>query len=94
MPKYVLNLFIKIVIILFIVMASSKTRLKPNILITGTPGTGKSTLAPIIAENLGFEFIDIAKSIKENKFYSEFDEEYNSYILDEDKLLDFLQVFF
>uniref|UniRef100_A0A915E6B2 Adenylate kinase n=1 Tax=Ditylenchus dipsaci TaxID=166011 RepID=A0A915E6B2_9BILA len=72
-------------------MATSKTRKEPNVLITGTPGTGKSTLAARLAQNLGFEFIDIGKEVKERSLFSEYDEQYKSHVLDEDKLLDFLE---
>ncbi|KAI1704118.1 AAA domain-containing protein [Ditylenchus destructor] len=72
-------------------MATSKTRKRPNVLITGTPGTGKTTLATRFAENINFEHIDIARIVKENKFHTEFAEKYQSYVLDEDKLLDFLE---
>lgn len=75
-------------------MYSSKTRKKANILITGTPGTGKTTLATRLAENINYEYIDIGSIVKQNKLYEDFDEKYESYVLNEDKLLDFLQVFF
>ncbi|UMM15729.1 hypothetical protein L5515_013046 [Caenorhabditis briggsae] len=69
-------------------MATPETRHKPNILITGSPGTGKSTLAQQVAEKLGFEFIEISKEVRENNLQGEFDEQYNCHVLDEDKLLD------
>jgi hypothetical protein len=50
-------------------------------------------LAPKAAENLGFEFVDVSHIIKENEFFEGHDEQYDTQILDEDKLLDFLQVF-
>ncbi|PIO63949.1 hypothetical protein TELCIR_14434 [Teladorsagia circumcincta] len=37
---------------------SAETRRRPNILITGTPGTGKSTLAQEVASRLQFDMID------------------------------------
>uniref|UniRef100_A0A1I7T4A7 Adenylate kinase isoenzyme 6 homolog n=1 Tax=Caenorhabditis tropicalis TaxID=1561998 RepID=A0A1I7T4A7_9PELO len=69
-------------------MATPETRRKPNILITGSPGTGKSTLGQQVAEKLGFEFIEISKEVRENQLQGEFDEQYNCHVLDEDKLLD------
>lgn len=67
-------------------------RIKANVLITGTPGTGKSTLATRLAQNLNFEHIDISNAVKQNKLYDDYDEQYKSHVLNEDKLLDFLQV--
>uniref|UniRef100_A0A914WYF6 Adenylate kinase isoenzyme 6 homolog n=1 Tax=Plectus sambesii TaxID=2011161 RepID=A0A914WYF6_9BILA len=72
-------------------MATSATRLRPNILIAGTPGTGKSTLAAQVADSLGFTHIDVGKEIRENDLHSGYDEEYKCHVLDEDKLLDHLE---
>jgi len=66
----------------------------PNILITGTPGTGKSSLADSVAKKLGFKYLNIGDIIKENKFFSEYDAEFDTHILDEDsedQLLDYLE---
>lgn len=73
-------------------MSTPETRKRPNILITGTPGTGKSTLAPRVASNLNMEFINVADEIKTHGLHGDFDAEYQCHVLDEDKLLDFLQV--
>ncbi|KAL7075036.1 hypothetical protein ACQ4LE_006002 [Meloidogyne hapla] len=66
-------------------------RFKPNILITGTPGTGKTTLAKKVAENLSHNFIDIGETIKNGSFFDGYDERLETHILDEEKLLDNLQ---
>uniref|UniRef100_A0A915M977 Adenylate kinase isoenzyme 6 homolog n=2 Tax=Meloidogyne incognita group TaxID=654580 RepID=A0A915M977_MELJA len=66
-------------------------RLKPNILITGTPATGKTTLAKKVAENLPLNFIDIGTTIKNGNFFDGYDKRLETHILDEDKLLDHLQ---
>lgn len=72
-------------------MATPETRKRPNILITGVPGTGKTTLAPKVASNLNFEYIDVPNEIKKHNLVGEYDENYKCHILDEDKLLDHLQ---
>ena len=64
---------------------------KPNILVTGTPGTGKTTLSEAIAAALGFKFINVGDVVKEYKSYDGRDEDFDTYILDEDKLLDQLE---
>ncbi|CAI4221991.1 unnamed protein product [Auanema sp. JU1783] len=72
-------------------MSTPETRVKPNILITGTPGTGKTTLADELAKHLGYFRFDIGEIVRENKFYTEFDEEYDTFVLDEDAILDFME---
>ena len=39
-------------------------RARPNILITGTPGTGKTTTASLIAEETGFAHVDVSALVK------------------------------
>lgn len=69
----------------------ANARSKPNILVTGTPGTGKSTLGRELATQTGLSFINIGEIAKERNFYTEFDEEYNCPVLDEDAVIDALE---
>jgi adenylate kinase len=65
-----------------------------NVLVTGTPGTGKSSLSQMLASDLGLNHLEIGKIIKEHQFYTEFDEQYQSMMIeeeDEDRLLDYLE---
>lgn len=48
-------------------------RTVPNILVTGTPGTGKTTLATLLNEALHFTYINIGKMVSEQKLYKEWD---------------------
>ncbi len=83
---------------------SASSALK-NILICGTPGTGKSTVAKLVLEKANanaaakndterqqkYEYINVGDIAKAEKFYDSFDENLNSYVIDEDKILDHLE---
>jgi adenylate kinase len=75
-------------------MSCPDERKQPNILITGTPGVGKTEMATLIAEKLDFHHINVGNVIKENKCHLEYDETLNTHILDEEKLLDILEIEF
>ncbi|KAJ1608711.1 putative nucleotide kinase [Cryptosporidium canis] len=61
----------------------SKCR-RPNILILGTPGTGKTTLSKKLEKRLeGYKRIELSKVIKKHKLYSEWDDEMGASIFDE-----------
>ena len=67
-------------------------RKRPNILITGTPGTGKTSTASTLAERIEFlTHLNVGEMIRENRCYEGRDEELDANILDEDKLLDLLE---
>ena len=64
----------------------------PNLCITGTPGCGKTSLASELCRHSpGLTYVDLGKEIKERSLFSEWDDEMNASILDEDKVIDFLQ---
>ena len=60
----------------------------PNILITGTPGTGKTTLSQEVAEATSLNLINIGELAKQNNFYCNYDEKLQAHELDEDKVID------
>lgn len=55
----------------------------------GTPGTGKSSLSKELAERTGFEWLELSKLASDWDCVSGFDEEYQSNILNEDKVSHF-----
>ncbi|KAI8913125.1 AAA domain-containing protein [Powellomyces hirtus] len=66
-------------------------RTRPNILITGTPGTGKTTTAELLAIATGLDHIEVGQWVKQRHLHSGFDEEFQSWLLDEDKVVDELE---
>jgi adenylate kinase len=71
-------------------MTTHHPRNHPVILMTGTPGTGKSTHAQLLASSSssGTEFVHINVSdlVKEKGFHEEWDEEWKTWVIDEDKV--------
>ena len=66
----------------------STSRQSPVIIITGTPGTGKTTHAQLLVQEspVPLKHINVGEMVKEKGFYEEFDEEWQSYTVDEDKV--------
>lgn len=60
----------------------------PVIVVTGTPGTGKSTLAQMLASEspIVLRHINVGELVKEKKLYEEYDDDWQSYTVDEDKV--------
>lgn len=63
------------------------TKISPVIVITGTPGTGKSTHAELLVQESPFplQHINVSEFAKQEELYENFDAEWNSYVVDEDK---------
>jgi len=56
------------------------------ILISGTPGTGKTTIAKELATRMSYNFLDMGKLAEGEHIYLEVDTERNTKIIDEPKL--------
>eukprot|EP01083_Nonionella_stella_P054979 145132_1 len=71
----------------------------PNVLITGTPGTGKtetcrllmSELEDLSTGQISFRNLSVNDIAKEHDFFDGVDEEVQTKILDEDKVLDYME---
>lgn len=58
---------------------------RPNVLITGTPGTGKTTLSKLLGEYVeGMQVINVGQLIVEQKLYREWDNKFDVPVYDED----------
>ena len=57
-----------------------------TIIISGTPGTGKSTLAKLISQKTDFKILDFKKILRENKLNENYDSKRKCYVVDTKKL--------
>ncbi len=53
------------------------------IIVTGTPGVGKTTVGKLLAERLGSEFLSLGDLVKKQRLHKGFDRSARSYIIDE-----------
>ncbi|KAI1920147.1 factor activating pos9 [Ophidiomyces ophidiicola] len=63
-------------------------RTSPNIIITGTPGVGKTVHCEQLAQETGLRHLSVNQIAKERGCHDGYDEKLKSWIVDEDKLLD------
>ncbi|XP_057956600.1 adenylate kinase isoenzyme 6 homolog [Malania oleifera] len=67
---------------------AQNSRRKPNILVTGTPGTGKTTTSSQLAEATQLRHINVSELVKEKKLHDGYDRETDAYVINEDLLCD------
>eukprot|EP00435_Cladocopium_sp_Y103_P073656 s33_g44.t1 len=60
------------------------SRSKPNILVTGTPGVGKTTFCEALAAATSLEHLEVSKMVREKRLYREWDDELDCSIFDEE----------
>jgi len=63
---------------------------KLKIGITGTPGTGKSSVAKMLAEMIDYELVDLNEIVEKQKFYDEYDEARGCYVVNVGKLCEYI----
>ncbi len=59
--------------------------------VSGTPGVGKSSVSRKLSEMLGIPHVDLSKVVVEQGLYVEYDEERQSYVIDEDAVRKYLR---
>jgi broad-specificity NMP kinase len=62
------------------------SRSQPNILITGTPGTGKTTTSEHVSRLLDLKLVCLGDWVKAKDLHNGWDEEFQCYVIDEDKV--------
>ena len=69
------------------------SRAEPNIIVTGTPGVGKTTICEEVAQKTGLKHINISELVKEKGIgtNSNDPDDPNTQIVDEDRLLDVIE---
>ncbi|EDQ85728.1 uncharacterized protein MONBRDRAFT_38741 [Monosiga brevicollis MX1] len=63
-------------------------RRPPNLLVCGTPGTGKTSLCEELAQRTGWTHIDISALALRRQLHEGYDDSRQTHILDEDAVLD------
>lgn len=61
-------------------------RTQPNIIITGTPGVGKTTHCEQLAERTGLKHLSVNEVVKDKGCHEGWDDELKTWIVDEDKV--------
>lgn len=61
-------------------------RSKPNIIVTGTPGVGKTSHCDILAQNTGLKHLVVNDIVKERGCDDGWDDKLRTLIVDEDKV--------
>lgn len=64
-------------------------RTQPNIIITGTPGVGKTTHCEQLADRTGLKHLSINQVVKDSECHEGWDKEMGCWIVDEDKVFSF-----
>ncbi|KAF6159010.1 hypothetical protein GIB67_042091 [Kingdonia uniflora] len=59
-------------------------RTKPNILVTSTPGTGKTTMSSLLADTAQLRHINVIDVVKEKNLYDGWDENLECHFINED----------
>lgn len=62
-------------------------RKRPNILVTGTPGTGKTTMATALAEATQLRHLNVGELVRQKNLHDGWDEDFECHIINEDLVI-------
>ncbi|XP_022758718.1 adenylate kinase isoenzyme 6 homolog [Durio zibethinus] len=71
--------------------ADSNKRKRPNILVTGTPGTGKTTTSSALVEATQLHHINIGDLVREKNLHDGWDDDLQCHVINEDLVCDELE---
>lgn len=61
-------------------------RESPNVIITGTPGVGKTVHCEQLAQDTGLRHLSVNKIAKDRNCFETYDQELETWVVDEDKV--------
>lgn len=61
-------------------------RTSPNVIVTGTPGVGKTVHCEQLAQDTGLRHLSINQVAKDRDCFESYDDELGSWVIDEDKV--------
>ena len=61
-------------------------RTSPNVIVTGTPGVGKTVHCEQLAQDTGLRHLSINQVAKDRDCFESYDDELKSWVIDEDKV--------
>ncbi|KAL5711718.1 adenylate kinase [Ranunculus cassubicifolius] len=70
---------------------AQNSRKKPNVLLTGTPGVGKTTTSSLLADATQLRHINIGELVKQKNLHEGWDDNFDCYVINEDLVCDELE---
>ncbi|KAF7134592.1 hypothetical protein RHSIM_Rhsim08G0250900 [Rhododendron simsii] len=70
---------------------SSSGRKKPNVLVTGTPGTGQTTTSSFLAEATQLRHVNVGDLVRDKNLHDGWDEQFDCHVINEDLVCDELE---